>query len=83
MANQNSNATISELVRQHGETLARITTIVEQDHEDLEALKKSTEIIAKAVARQEGQDAFWTRFWNFAIPITAALVGALAGHFIR
>lgn len=86
MANQYANASLTEQVRVQGEMLARLTAIVEQDHTDLVDLKKSTGIIAKAVARQEERETFTTnlksRILNVVVPFAAVIIGALADHFI-
>lgn len=86
MANQYANATISEQVRIHGEMLARLTALVEQDHEDLKELKQSVAIIAKADAARETREltqaGFKAKIREVIVPLLAALIGVLASHFL-
>lgn len=78
---------LAEQVRVQGEMLARLTVIVEEDHKDLDELKHSTEIIAKAVAAQEARETvkadIKSKILYVGLPFATTIVGALAGHFIR
>lgn len=78
---------LAEQLRVQGEMLARLTVIVEEDHKDLDELKKSTELLAKVVAARETTETFKanikSRLFNFGVPLAASIVGGLVGHFIR
>lgn len=82
MANQYSNNSLGELVRVQGEQLARLTVIVDRHDDDLHEQKESIDLIAKAVARRETRDEFWTKILIFGLPIATTLVGAFASHFL-
>lgn len=83
MANPSvSNAILQEQVRVHGEMLARLTVLVEEDHKDLGELKDSVVVIAKAVAAEETRDAFKARLINIVLPILTTLGGVIIGHFL-
>lgn len=87
MANQYQSSALVEQVRLHGEMLAKLTAIVDQDHEDLEELKRDTAVIAKVVAARETRETvkadIKSKIISIGIPLAASLVGVLAGHFIR
>jgi hypothetical protein len=93
MANPNTNNAalsrdyLAEQVRVQGEMLARLTVIVEEDHKDLDELKHSTEIIARAVAAQETRDTvkadIKSKVLYIGVPLSCTLVGVLAGHLIH
>lgn len=77
---------LREQVRMHGEMLAKLTTIVDQDHEDLHELKVSTAVIAKAVEAREAREQVKTdirlKIREVAVPLTCSIIGILAGHFL-
>lgn len=79
--------TLTEQVRNHGELLAKLTVLVEEDHKDLDELKKSTEIIAKAVQERETREQMKSdakaRLLMFGVPVATTVAGVIAGHFIR
>lgn len=81
MANQFSNATITDQVRQHGEQLAKLTVLVERHDDDINDIKESTSLVATAVDRLVTRDEFRSRFLNIVIPLLASGMGALIGHF--
>lgn len=72
-----------EQIRVQGEMLARLTAIVEQDHEDLHELRDSTKIIAEAEARREARDEVRAKVLMIGLPFATTAVGALIGHLIH
>ncbi len=82
-ASSAQNSIMATQVREHGEILARLVYIVEEDHKDLDELKKAVEIIAKSVARQEEKDVRRARMIDTAKILAAALISGVAGHFIH
>lgn len=83
MPNQNSNATITDLLRQHGEVLVKLTTLTDSHEKRLEKQEEALDVIAKAVARREVRDEFWEKFFKIVLPFLTTIAGVLAGHFIR
>lgn len=87
MPNQYQSSALVEQVRLHGEMLAKLTAIVDQDHEDLEELKRDTAVIAKVVAARETRETvksdIKSKIIAVGIPLAASILGVLAGHFIH
>jgi len=86
MPNQ-QQMTLTEQVRLHGELLARLATLVEEDRKDLEELKKSTELLAKVVAERETKESLHAdiraRILTIGVPLVTSAGGVLLGHFLR
>lgn len=76
------NASLTEQVRIHGEMLARLTVLVEEDHKDLGALSDAVGIIAKAMAAEETREAFKVRLIALIVPVLTSVGGILIGHFL-
>ena len=94
MATAQNNGTLAAQVAAHGELLARLTVIVEQDHEDLRDIKGAVKIIAEAVAREETlkeaqatlrtrAEAVRSKILNVIVPLACAVTGGLIGHLVH